>query len=84
MSTKSEAIQTTSEFFNRIDLKQPFGSVLLELLDVDYNAFAVYEATWAAGEQLVTRPRLGASKYYRDVGFRQFKAISVRQCVRPS
>lgn len=66
-----------------IDLKQPFDTVLLVLLDVDYNAFAMYEATREAVELLLTRPGSIARNVRGSVGIRQFQAISVQRWVRP-
>lgn len=59
-----------------IDLKQPFDTVLLVLLDVDYNAFQIYEATRSAVEALLTRPGSKARNERGSVGISQFKAIS--------
>lgn len=59
-----------------IDLKQPFDVVLLVLLDSEYNAFQIYEATRAAVEELLTRPGSRARNERGAVGISQFKAIS--------
>ncbi|MNT56041.1 hypothetical protein D3C72_1933190 [compost metagenome] len=59
-----------------IDLKQPFDTVLLVLLDGDYNAFQIYEAARPAVEALLTRPGSKARNERGSVGISQFKAIS--------
>lgn len=59
-----------------IDLKQPFDTVLLVLLDADYNAFQIYEAARPAVEALLTRPGSKARNERGSVGISQFKAIS--------
>lgn len=40
----------------KIDLRQPFDTVLLVLLDMDLNALVMYEAERAAVEALLTKP----------------------------
>lgn len=59
-----------------IDLLQPFDTVLLVLLDADYNAFQIYEATRPAVEVLLTKPGSRARNERGSVGISQFKAIS--------
>ncbi|MGY1917451.1 DUF6998 domain-containing protein [Pseudomonas tolaasii] len=59
-----------------IDLKQPFDTVLLVLLDADYNAFQIYEAARSAVESLQTWPGSKSRSERRSVGISQFKAIS--------
>lgn len=59
-----------------IDLKQPFDTVLLVLLDAEYNAFQIYEASRRAVETLLTRPGSKARNERGSVGISQFKAIS--------
>lgn len=59
-----------------IDLKQTFDTVLLVLLDADYNAFQIYEAARPAVEALLTRPGSKARNERGSVGISQFKAIS--------
>lgn len=59
-----------------IDLKQEFDTVLLVLLDADYNAFQIYEADRSAVEALLTRPGSKARNERGSVGISQFKAIS--------
>jgi hypothetical protein len=59
-----------------IDLRQPFDSVLLVLLDAKFNAFAMYEAPREAVAELITRPGSRARNERGSVGISQFKAIS--------
>ncbi|KII27571.1 hypothetical protein NL64_26885 [Pseudomonas fluorescens] len=65
-----------------IDLKQPFDTVLLVLLDADYNAFQIYEAPRSAVEALQTWPGSKSRHEGRSVGISQFKAISSLRWVR--
>jgi hypothetical protein len=59
-----------------IDLRQPFDTVLLVLLDADYNAFQIFEADRSAVEALLTRLGSKARNERGSVGISQFKAIS--------
>ncbi|WP_223554405.1 hypothetical protein [Pseudomonas sp. BF-R-01] len=59
-----------------IDLKQCFDTVLLVLLDAEYNAFQIYEAARPAVEALLTKPGSKARNERGSVGISQFKAIS--------
>ncbi|WP_339469392.1 DUF6998 domain-containing protein [Pseudomonas sp. EL_65y_Pfl1_R83] len=59
-----------------IDLKQSFDTVLLVLLDADYNAFQIYEAARPAVEALLTRSGSKARNERGSVAISQFKAIS--------
>lgn len=59
-----------------IDLKQSFDTVLLVLLDADYNAFQIYEAARPEVEALLTRPGSKSRNERGSVGISQFKAIS--------
>lgn len=59
-----------------IDLKQPFDTVLLVLLDAEYNAFQIYEAARPAVVALLTKPGSKARTERGSVGISQFKAIS--------
>lgn len=59
-----------------IDLKQPFDSVLLVLLDSDFNAFAMYEASRDAVAIALTKPGSKARNERGSLGIRQFMAIS--------
>lgn len=67
-----------------IDLKQPFDTVLLVLLDADYNAFQIYEAARPAVKELIARPGSKARNERGSVGISQFKAISVLRWQRSS
>lgn len=60
-----------------IDLKQPFDSVMLVLLDADYNAFQIFEAKRPDVEALLTRPGSISRNERGSLGISQFKAISV-------
>lgn len=60
-----------------IDLRQPFDTVLLVLLDADYNAFQIYEAARPAVEALITKPGSKSRNERGALGISQFKAISV-------
>ena len=67
-----------------IDLKQSFDTVLLVLLDADYNAFQIYEAARPSVEALLTRPGSKARNERGSVGNSQFKAISSLRWERTS
>ncbi|AZD98059.1 hypothetical protein C4K12_2193 [Pseudomonas chlororaphis subsp. aureofaciens] len=67
-----------------IDLKQSFDTVLLVLLDADYNAFQIYEAARPSVEALLTRPGSKARNERGSVGISQFKAISSLRWERTS
>ena len=66
-----------------IDLRQPFDTVLLVLLDAEFNAFAMYEASREAVTELITRPGSKARNERGSVGINQFKAISQTRWLRP-
>lgn len=59
-----------------IDLNQPFDTVLLVLLDADYNAFQIFEASRSAVEALQSWPGSKSRNERSSVGISQFKAIS--------
>lgn len=59
-----------------IDLRQAFDTVLLVLLDSDFNAFAMYEATRAKVEEALTRPGSRARNERGALAIKQFMAIS--------
>ncbi|MDG1580814.1 hypothetical protein [Pseudomonas sp. GOM6] len=65
-----------------IDLKQPFDTVMLVLLDEDFEAFAIYEATREAVTELITRPGSKARNERGSVGISQFRAISAIRWLR--
>ncbi|MBU0854613.1 MAG: hypothetical protein KKF76_19850 [Gammaproteobacteria bacterium] len=60
----------------KIDLRQPFDTVLLVLLDMELNALVMYEAERAAVEVLLTKSGSKARNERGSVGINQFKAIS--------
>lgn len=66
-----------------IDLEKPFDTVLLVLLDDEFNALAMYEATREAVATLITKPGSKARNERGSVGISQFKAISVPRWIRP-
>lgn len=59
-----------------IDLAQPFDAVLLVLLDLDFNAFAMYESSRDAVVSALTKPGSKARNECGARGIRQFIAIS--------
>lgn len=59
-----------------IDLKQPFDSVLLVLLDEDLEAIAIYQASREAIVAALTRPGSKARNERGSLAIAQFKAIS--------
>ncbi|WP_447753937.1 DUF6998 domain-containing protein [Pseudomonas nicosulfuronedens] len=59
-----------------IDLRQPFDSVMLVLLDEDLEAFAIYEANRNAVVEALTRPGSKARNERGSLAIAQFKAIS--------
>ena len=59
-----------------IDLAKPFDAVLLVLLDSDFNAFAMYEASRAGVVAALERPGSKARNERGALGIRQFIAIS--------
>ncbi len=60
----------------KIDLRQPFDTVLLVLLDMGLNALVMYEAERAAVETLLAKPGSKARNERGSVAISQFKAIS--------
>ncbi|WP_189664233.1 hypothetical protein [Pseudomonas marvdashtae] len=65
-----------------IDLAQPFDAVLLVLLDSDFNAFAMYEASRYAVVAALTKPGSRARNERGSLGIRQFMAISSQRWLR--
>ncbi|WP_246883706.1 hypothetical protein [Pseudomonas koreensis] len=59
-----------------IDLDKPFDAVLLVLLDSEFNAFAMYEASRAAVAAALERPGSKARNERGSLAIRQFIAIS--------
>lgn len=65
-----------------IDLAQPFDSVLLVLLDSDFNAYAMYEASREAVVTAITKPGSKARNERGALAIRQFIAISSPRWLR--
>ena len=59
-----------------IDLRQPFDTVLLVLLDSEFNAFAMYEASRARVEVALTLPGSKARNERGALAIRQFMSIA--------
>lgn len=59
-----------------IDLRQPFDVVLLVLLDADFNAFAMYEASRAQVESALTLPGSKARNERGALAMRQFMVMA--------
>jgi hypothetical protein len=66
-----------------IDLRQPFDVVLLVLLDADFNAFAMYEASRAQVEAALTLPGSKARNERGALAMRQFMAMARLRWARP-
>ncbi len=60
-----------------IDLRQEFDSVLLVLLDDDFNAYEMHEAARGSVEAALTRPGSKARNERGSLAIAQFKSISV-------
>lgn len=60
-----------------IDLRQEFDSVLLVLLDDDFNAYEMHEAVRGSVEAALTRPGSKARNERGSLAIAQFKSISV-------
>lgn len=60
-----------------IDLRQEFESVLLVLLDDDFNAYEIHEACRGDVEIALMRPGSKARNERGSLGIAQFKAISL-------
>jgi hypothetical protein len=67
-----------------IDLRQPFDVVLLVLLDPDFNAFAMYEASRAQVEEALTLPGSKARNLRGALAIRQFMSIAMLRWTRES
>lgn len=59
-----------------IDLRQPFDSVLLVLLDADFNSFAMYEASREQVEAALTLPGSKARNERGALAIRQFMSMA--------
>ena len=65
-----------------IDLRQPFDTVLLVLLDSEFNAFAMYEASRAKVEVALTLPGSKARNERGALAIRQFMSIAALRWAR--
>ncbi len=65
-----------------IDLRQPFDTVLLVLLDSEFNAFAMYEASRAKVEVALTLPGSKARNERGALAIRQFMSIAALRWTR--
>ena len=65
-----------------IDLRQPFDTVLLVLLDSEFNAFAMYEASRAKVEAALTLPGSKARNERGALAIRQFMSIAALRWAR--
>ncbi|MDH4847957.1 hypothetical protein E8E71_30040 [Pseudomonas sp. BN605] len=65
-----------------IDLRQAFDTVLLVLLDSDFNAFAMYEATRAKVEAALSLPGSRSRNERGALAIRQFMAIGTVRWMR--
>ncbi|MDE1912766.1 MAG: hypothetical protein KGL60_17085 [Pseudomonas sp.] len=65
-----------------IDLRQPFDTVLLVLLDCEFNAFAMYEASRAKVEAALTLPGSKARNERGALAIRQFMSIATLRWAR--
>lgn len=65
-----------------IDLRQPFDAVLLVLLDSEFNAFAIYEASRAKVEAALTVPGSKARNERGALAIRQFMSIATLRWAR--
>ncbi|MEQ4285410.1 hypothetical protein [Pseudomonas syringae] len=65
-----------------IDLRQPFDVVVLVLLDADFNAFAMYEASRAQVQAALTLPGSKARNERGALAMRQFMAMATPRWLR--
>jgi len=65
-----------------IDLAQPFNAVLLVLLDSDFNALAMYEASRDTVVTALTKPGSKARNERGALGIRQFMVVSSQRWLR--
>ncbi|MEH6415539.1 hypothetical protein [Pseudomonas sp. CGJS7] len=65
-----------------IDLRQVFDTVLLVLLDSDFNAFAMYEASRDKVEAALRVPGSRARNERGALAIKQFMAISIVRWIR--
>lgn len=74
--------QKLSGRMGSIDLRQAFDTVLLVLLDSDFNAFAMYEASREKVEAAINLPGSRARNERGALGIKQFMAIGTARWVR--
>ncbi|RON86659.1 hypothetical protein BK635_06555 [Pseudomonas chlororaphis] len=65
-----------------IDLRQPFDVVLLVLLDAEFNAFAMYEASRATVEAALLLPGSKARNERGALAIRQFMSMATLRWAR--
>ena len=82
---KGRCVKNPAKLVGRLgslDLAQPFDVVLLVLLDSDFNAFAMYEASREAVVTALTKPGSKARNERGALAIRQFMAISSLRWMR--
>lgn len=82
---KGRCVKNPAKLVGRLgslDLAKPFDIVLLVLLDADFNAFAMYEASRDAVVTALTKPGSKARNERGALGIRQFMAISSKRWLR--
>lgn len=82
---KGRCVKNPAKLVGRLgslDLAQPFDVVLLVLLDLDFNAFAMYEASREVVVTALTKPGSKARNERGALGIRQFMAISSKRWLR--
>lgn len=67
-----------------IDIAKPFDAVLIVLLDENYNAFAIYEATRENVLSALQAPGSRSRNERNQLGITKFKAISTLRWSRAS
>lgn len=65
-----------------IDMRQPFDVVLLVLLDAEFNAFAMYEASRATVEAALLLPGSKARNVRGALAIRQFMSMATLRWAR--
>ena len=82
---KGRCVKNLAKLVGRLgslDLAQPFDAVLLVLLDSDFNAFAMYEASREAVVTALTKPGSKARNERGALAISQFMAISSPRWMR--
>ncbi|MFL1515303.1 hypothetical protein [Pseudomonas prosekii] len=85
LQIKGRCIVTPAKLGGRlgaIDITQPFDAVLLVLLDCDFNAFAMYEASREVVVKALTIPGSKARNDRGALGIRQFISIGTPRWLR--